>query len=154
MLINSTKNKWLLFSTFFFRNRNTKGNFVEVFLNQINSDYSKIWLLIFRIKKLFEVPVERDFANAKAFNAAEYPFLFQKFLRIRFLEIEVRFFGTAIQKWINRLFTVLVGCERHLVFKAKESFYPIFLVIGLFFYSKSKFFYKISQKIWKYMKIT
>lgn len=85
----------------FFMNINAKGNFVEGFLSQINSDYSNIWLFIFRIKKLFEFPVERDFANAKAFNDAEYPFLFQKFLRIRFLEIEVRFFGTAIQKWIG-----------------------------------------------------
>ena len=51
-----------------------------------------------RTKKLFEFPVERDFANAKAFNAAHHPFLFQKFLRIRFFDIEVRFFGTAMQK--------------------------------------------------------
>jgi hypothetical protein len=49
-------------------------------------------------KKLFELPVERDFANEKAFNAAQYPFLFQIFFRIRFFDIEVRFFGTAIQK--------------------------------------------------------
>lgn len=49
-------------------------------------------------KKLFELPVERDFANEKAFNAAQYPFLFQIFLRIRFFELEVRFFGTAILK--------------------------------------------------------
>lgn len=49
-------------------------------------------------KKLFELPVERDFANEKAFNAAQYPFLFQIFLRIRFFELEVRFFGTAIFK--------------------------------------------------------
>lgn len=76
--------------------QNLKGNFLEVFLSQIDFDYFNIWLLIFCIKKLFELPVERDFANEKAFNAAEYPFLFQIFLRIRFLEIEVRFFGTAI----------------------------------------------------------
>lgn len=48
-------------------------------------------------KKLFELPVERDFANEKAFNAAQYPFLFQIFLRIRFFDIEVRFFGTAMK---------------------------------------------------------
>nr|YP_010250162.1 ribosomal protein L32 [Bistorta vivipara]QTV20496.1 ribosomal protein L32 [Bistorta vivipara] len=105
-------------------NINSKGNFVEVFLSQIYSYCSKILLLIFRIKKLFELPVEIDFANEKAFNAAEYPFLFQKFLRISFLEIEVRFFGTAILK---EIFIVIVGCERHLLFKAKESFFPIFL---------------------------
>nr|QGK87968.1 ribosomal protein L32 [Corylus yunnanensis] len=49
-------------------------------------------------KKLFEVPVERDFANEKAFNATQYPSAFQIFLRIRFFDIEVRFFGTAIKK--------------------------------------------------------
>jgi hypothetical protein len=54
--------------------------------------------LFVKQKKLFELPVERDFANEKAFNAAQYPFLFQLFLRIRFFELEVRFFGTAIKK--------------------------------------------------------
>lgn len=49
-------------------------------------------------KKLLEFPVERDFDNEKALNAAQYPFFFQEFLRIRFFDIEVRFFGTAIQK--------------------------------------------------------
>ena len=49
-------------------------------------------------KKLFEFPVERDFANEKAFSAAQYPPFFQIFLRIRFFNIELRFFGTAIQK--------------------------------------------------------
>lgn len=49
-------------------------------------------------KKLFEFPVERDFANEKAFSAAQYPLFFQIFLRIRFFNIELRFFGTAIQK--------------------------------------------------------
>lgn len=49
-------------------------------------------------KKLFELPVESDFPKEKAFNDVQYPFLFQIFLRIRFFEIEVRFFGTAIQK--------------------------------------------------------
>lgn len=82
-------------------NINAKVNFLEVFLSQIHSYYSNILLLIFRIKKLLAFPVERDFANEKAFNAAEYPLLFQIFLRIRFLEIEVRFFGTAIQKLIG-----------------------------------------------------
>ena len=56
----------------------------------------------------------RDFNIEKAFNAAQYPFFFQIFLRICFLEIEVRFFGTAIE---NGLFIVLVGCERHLLVK-------------------------------------
>lgn len=49
-------------------------------------------------KKLFELPVESDFPKEIAFNDVQYPFLFQIFLRIRFFEIEVRFFGTAIQK--------------------------------------------------------
>lgn len=48
-------------------------------------------------KKLFEFPVERDFAKEKAFNAARYTFFFQMFLRIRFFDIEVLFFGTAIK---------------------------------------------------------
>nr|YP_010167077.1 ribosomal protein L32 [Cucumis melo]QRW36604.1 ribosomal protein L32 [Cucumis melo] len=49
-------------------------------------------------KKLWELPVERDFASEKAFNAARRPLLFQIFFRIRFFDIEVRFFGTAITK--------------------------------------------------------
>jgi hypothetical protein len=57
-------------------------------------------------KKLFEFPVEIDFANEKALKAAQYPFLFQKFLRIRFFDIEVRFFGTAIAKF--RSYSLLV----------------------------------------------
>lgn len=48
-------------------------------------------------KKLFDLPVKMDWANEKAFNAVQYPFFFQKFLRIFFFDIEVRFFGTAIQ---------------------------------------------------------
>lgn len=59
-------------------------------------DYSKTCLFVCCTKKLFEFPVERDFAKEKAFSAAKYPFLFQMFLRIRFFVIEVRFFGTAI----------------------------------------------------------
>lgn len=55
-----------------------------------------LFILVWRTKKLFEFPVERDFANEKAFNATQYPFLFQIFLRIRFFDVEVRFFGTAI----------------------------------------------------------
>lgn len=56
-------------------------------------------LIIYLVyKKLFELLVERDLPNEKAFNAAQYPFFFQIFLRIRFFDIEVRFFGTAIQK--------------------------------------------------------
>jgi hypothetical protein len=49
-------------------------------------------------KKLCEFPVERDFASEKAFSAARRPWLFQIFFRIRFFDLEVRFFGTAIQK--------------------------------------------------------
>lgn len=64
----------------------------------IDSDYSTTLLLVCRTKKLFELPVERDFAKEKAFTAVQYPFPFQIFLRIRFFDIEVRFFGTAIQK--------------------------------------------------------
>lgn len=69
--------------------------------DRFRSDYSKFLVLSFRTKKLFEFPVERDFANEKAFNAAQYPFFFQIFLRIDFLEIEVRFFGTAISNLID-----------------------------------------------------
>lgn len=53
-------------------------------------------LFVCRTKKLFEFPVERDLPKENAFNAARYPFFFQKFLRIRFFDAEVRFFGTAI----------------------------------------------------------
>ena len=51
---------------------------------------------LFVAQKLFEFPVERDFPKENAFNAAQYPFFFQNFLRIRFFDTEVRFFGTAI----------------------------------------------------------
>nr|YP_010994851.1 ribosomal protein L32 [Cypripedium lichiangense]WOZ13760.1 ribosomal protein L32 [Cypripedium lichiangense] len=51
-----------------------------------------------RKKKLFDCPVETDLAKEKAFTAAKEPFFFQIFLRICFFDIEVRFFGTAIQK--------------------------------------------------------
>ena len=37
-------------------------------------------------------------AKEKDFNVVQYPFFFQIFLRIRFFDIEVRFFGTAIEK--------------------------------------------------------
>lgn len=70
-----------------------------------SSDYSKVLLLVCRTKKLFECPVERDFAKEKAFKAALDPFLFQIFLRIRFFDIEVRFFGTAIQKYRSYSFS-------------------------------------------------
>lgn len=56
--------------------------------------------------------VERDLPNEKALNAAQYPLFFQKFLRIRFFEIEVRFFGTAIK---NPFFIGIVECQRHLL---------------------------------------
>lgn len=46
--------------------------------------------------KLFEFPVEIDFPKESAFNDVQYPAPFQKFLRIRFFDAEVRFFGTAI----------------------------------------------------------
>jgi hypothetical protein len=57
-------------------------------------------------KKLFEFPVERDFAKEKAFHATQYPSIFQIFFRIRFFDIEVRFFGTAIngcdsETWVS-----------------------------------------------------
>lgn len=66
------------------------------------------YLFVCRKKKLLEFPVERDFAKEKAFIAAQYALFFQKFLRIRFLDIEVRFLGTAILQiryllllWLN-----------------------------------------------------
>ena len=66
------------------------------------SDYSNVLfydLFFFcRTKKLFEFPVERDLPNYNAFKAAQDPLPFQIFLRIRFFDIEVRFFGTAILK--------------------------------------------------------
>lgn len=79
-------------------------------------DYSKIFLLVCCTKKLFEFPVEIDLAKEKAFTAAKYPLFFQIFLRIRFFDIEVRFFGTAIQK---ELPIFIVVCERHIFLKSK-----------------------------------
>ena len=67
----------------------------EYSLNPANSDYSNVCICY--TKKLFELPVEMDCANEKAFNAVQYPFFFQKVLRIFFFDTEVRFFGTAIQ---------------------------------------------------------
>jgi hypothetical protein len=66
----------------------------------VDLDYSNLfyYLVVCRTTKLFDFPVERDFPNEKAFNAVEYPLPFQIFLRIRFFDIEVRFFGTAILK--------------------------------------------------------
>lgn len=61
-----------------------------------------------------------DFAKEKAFIAAKYPFFFQIFLRIRFFDIEVRFFGTAIQK--KELLIFIVVCERHVLLKIDRSF--------------------------------
>ena len=63
-------------------------------------DYSNLfyYLVVCRTIKLFDFPVERDFPNEKAFNDVQYPLLFQIFLRIRFFDIEVRFFETAILK--------------------------------------------------------
>lgn len=69
-----------------------------------NSNYSKDFLLFSRAKKLFEYPVETDLAKERAFSAVKYPFFFQLFLRIRFFDIEVRFFGTAIQNKILSLY--------------------------------------------------
>nr|YP_010034046.1 ribosomal protein L32 [Huodendron tibeticum]QOW83421.1 ribosomal protein L32 [Huodendron tibeticum] len=77
------------------------------FLSQVDSDYFILlqilitylfFVFVCRTKKLFEVPLERDLPNEKAFKAAQYPFFFQIFLRICFFDIEVRFFGTAIKK--------------------------------------------------------
>lgn len=56
------------------------------------------YLFVCCTKKLFEFPVETDLAKEKALTAAKYPFFFQIFLRIRFFDIEVRFFGTAIER--------------------------------------------------------
>lgn len=81
----------------------------------ITPDYSKFLLLVCCTKKLFEFLVEIDLAKEKAFIAAKYPFFFQIFLRIRFFDIEVRFFGTAIQK---ELLIFIVVCERHLFLKS------------------------------------
>nr|QWY25147.1 ribosomal protein L32 [Curcuma singularis] len=71
-------------------------------------------------KKLFERPVETDFAKEKAFTAAKFPFFFQIFLRIRFFDIEVRFLGTAIKK--KGLLIFIIVCERHVLFKMNYSF--------------------------------
>ena len=63
---------------------------------QILKIFYYLFGFVCRTKKLFDCPVERDLPNEKAFKAVQYPFFFQLFLRIRFFELEVRFFGTAI----------------------------------------------------------
>jgi len=65
-------------------------------LSPANSDYSNVCICF--TTKLLEFPVERDFANEKAFKDAQYPFSFQIVFRILFFDIEVRFFGAAIPK--------------------------------------------------------
>lgn len=58
-----------------------------------------VCFLICRTKKLFELlvePVERDFANEKAFNTDQLSF--QNIFSNMLFDIEIRFFGTAIQK--------------------------------------------------------
>lgn len=62
------------------------------------------------------LPVEMDFAKEIYCS----PFFFQIFLRIRFFDIEVRFFGTAIQK--KELLIFIVVCERHVLLKIDRSF--------------------------------
>ena len=107
------------------------------FSNQSDSDYSDVLLVICRTKKLFEFPVERDFANEKAFNAAQYPPLFHLFLRIRFFNIEARFFGTAIRKLKDFLLLKLdvkdIYCLKQIIFYFDYSFIlTIHLIIWLF----------------------
>ena len=113
---------------FLFYIRNLYSKLLEIINNKRNQTLSRVksnqiiptfYFLFVAQKKLFELPVERDFANEKAFNTAQYPFFFQIFFRIRFFDLEVRFFGTAI---IKKLFIVIVGCERHLLFKTKLFF--------------------------------
>lgn len=99
------------------------------------------YLFVCRTKKLFEFPVERDFPKENAFNAVQYPFLFQKFLRIRFFDAEVRFFGTAIEIKMKRLLIRIAGCERHLLFKKKVCAFLIHYVF-LFSFLDNIFFSK------------
>lgn len=75
------------------------GNELSLLLTQGDSNllgFITYFWFVCCTKKLLELPVERDFPKENAFNAAQYPFLFQQFLRIRFFDAEVRFFGTAI----------------------------------------------------------
>ena len=106
-----------------------------------NSDYSNVCICC--TKKLFEFPIERDFANEKAFNAAQYPFSFQILFRILFFDIEVRFFGAAIQ--YTSLFIAIVGCERHLLFKMNCSLISHISILSICF---SKLDYSTLSKIW------
>lgn len=140
-IINKQKNKLFLFHTkneiFISSKQNIKKEWKSFLCIQVSFLfmfaifelffilYSLFYLFYFFYcctKKLFELPVERDFANEKAFNTAQYPFFFQKFFRIRFFDLEVRFFGTAI---IKKFFIVIVGCERHLLFKKTVLYYSL-----------------------------
>ena len=72
----------------------------------MDSDFSNLlfyYLVVCCTKKLFEFPVKMDVPNEKAFKTVQYPFLFQIFLRIRFFDVEIRFFGTAIYFWDSLL---------------------------------------------------
>lgn len=98
------------------------------YVDYVDLDYSKILLLVCCTKKLFECPVATDLAKESAFSPVKYPFFFQIFLRIRFFDIEVRFFGTAIQK---QVLIFIVVCERHILFEIDRFFshYP-YLSLG------------------------
>jgi hypothetical protein len=53
--------------------------------------------------------VEIDLAKEKAFIAARHAFPFRTFLRILFLDLEVRFFGTAITN--NGFNSYIIYCD-------------------------------------------
>ena len=111
-------------------------------MSQADLDYSNVLLFICRTKKIFELPVERDFANEKAFNAAQYPPPFHLFLRIRFFEIEVRFFGTAIHKIkgysLLKLDVKDIYCLKQIVF----YFYYLFHYLSIYSRNYITFFSK------------
>ena len=107
------------------------------------------YLFICRTKKLFEVPVESDFANEKAFNAAQYPPFFQIFLRIRFFNIELRFFGTAIIKSNS-----LQKLDVKDIYCLKQIFFLLFIfksgyIIILSGYLFSKLYYRSKYYLYK-----
>jgi hypothetical protein len=57
----------------------------------MDSDYFINYLFLI-VRKLFEFPIERNFANEKAFNAIQYPSIFQYFYEFVFFYKKCVFF--------------------------------------------------------------
>ena len=88
-------------------------------------------------KKTIWIPGRKRFANTKAFNAAHHPFFFQQFLWIRFFDIEVCFFGTAILKLRGYSLLLLDVKDIWLLFKT-NCYYSLSIYLFSRWYSLYK----------------